>query len=29
LFFLISVPLRFFLGGTAEWLKFAHWLTGV
>lgn len=29
LFFLISVPLRFFLGGTAEWLRFAHWLTGV
>lgn len=29
LFFLVSVPLRFVVGGTAAWLKFAHWLTGV
>ena len=29
LFFVVSVPLRLFVGGTHAWLSFAHWLTGV
>ena len=29
LFFALSVPLRMFIGGTAAWLSFAHWITGV
>lgn len=28
LFFAVSVPLRMFIGGTAAWLSFAHWVTG-
>lgn len=29
LFFLISIPLRFYVGRTPAWLAFGHWLTGV
>ncbi|HTQ95634.1 MAG TPA: hypothetical protein VMH89_02450 [Candidatus Acidoferrum sp.] len=28
LILLISVPLRLYIGGTAAWLSFAHWITG-
>ena len=28
LFFAVSVPLRMYIGGTAAWLSFAHWITG-
>ena len=27
LFFAVSVPLRMYIGGTAAWLSFAHWIT--
>lgn len=27
LFFVISVPLRLYISGTAAWLSFAHWIT--
>jgi hypothetical protein len=28
LILLISIPLRLYIGGTAAWLSFAHWMTG-
>jgi hypothetical protein len=28
LIFLISIPLRLYIGSTAAWLSFAHWITG-
>ena len=28
LFFAVSVPLRMYIGGTAAWISFAHWITG-
>ena len=28
LFFVVSVPLRIYVGGTHVWLSFAHWITG-
>ena len=29
LFVIISHPLRLFVSGTAAWMTFAHWITGV